>query len=216
MMNSRKYSDSWSLTRKEYTQAPLNIEDVDQDPIEQLKSWLTQAFEAGIEESNAMVLATVDHQGQPDSRVVLLKELDQGLVFYTHYESKKGRDLNANPKACVNFYWASLERQIRIQGTVERVSRQQSIDYFQSRPKGSQIGAVVSPQSQSIESREWLRARHLRLETQNEETHCPETWGGYRLIPSELEFWQGCRNRLHDRICYQKTDDAWGIFRKAP
>lgn len=207
----------WMQTRKEYIRDHLAIEDVNDDPLDQLKSWLSDAVKSGVEEPNAMVLGTVDPGGQPDARVVLLKGLDHGLIFFTNYQSKKGGDLEHTPKACVNFFWPGLERQVRVAGITEKIDREHSCEYFDSRPKGSQISATVSPQSQVIESKEWLAAEHQKAQARQEKITCPDTWGGYRLKPHLFEFWQGCRDRLHDRICFQVKDDgSWHIFRKAP
>jgi pyridoxamine 5'-phosphate oxidase len=208
-----------SDVRREYGLAGLSEEDLAADPIAQLRLWLDQAREVYPEEFTSMTLATVDREGRPSARVVLLKGLDErGLVFYTNYDSRKGRELAENPRAALVFYWAALDRQVRIEGTVERTSREESAAYFISRPLGSRLGAWASPQSRPIAGRGEL-ARRLREaeERFGEEVPLPESWGGYRVCPETVEFWQGRPSRLHDRLCYSlQPGGGWKIERLAP
>ncbi len=203
--------------REDYQRGALDIGGVYPSAMQQFAFWFEAAGKAGIEEPNAMVLATVDVNGKPSSRVVLLKEFDStGFVFFTNYNSKKGHDLAINPHACLNFWWGPLERQIRISGTIEKISEKESDDYFYSRPVGSQAGAVISPQSSEIESRAWLEQRLIEVQLKGDIKR-PSHWGGYKLTATEIEFWQGRSNRLHDRLLYVKTgDNNWEIKRLAP
>ncbi len=203
--------------REDYQRGALEIGGVYPSAMQQFAFWFEAAGKAGIDEPNAMVLATVDVNGKPSSRVVLLKEFDStGFVFFTNYNSKKGHDLSINPHACLNFWWGPLERQIRISGTIEKISEKESDDYFYSRPVGSQAGAVISPQSSEIESRAWLEQRLIEVQLKGDIKR-PAHWGGYKLTATEIEFWQGRSNRLHDRLLYIKTgDNNWEIKRLAP
>ena len=203
--------------REDYQRGALDIGGVYPSAMQQFAFWFEAAGKAGIDEPNAMVLATVDVNGKPSSRVVLLKEFDStGFVFFTNYNSKKGHDLAINPHACLNFWWGPLERQIRISGTIEKISEKESDDYFYSRPVGSQAGAVISPQSSEIESRAWLEQRLIEVQLKGDIKR-PAHWGGYKLTATEIEFWQGRSNRLHDRLLYVKTgDNNWEIKRLAP
>ncbi|MCC6283278.1 MAG: pyridoxamine 5'-phosphate oxidase [Saprospiraceae bacterium] len=209
-----------SMLRKNYALEALSEIDVHHDPLAQFDHWFREAMEAQMPEPNAMTLATADAEGRPSARIVLLKGIDhQGFVFFTNYESRKGRELAENPQAALLFNWLELERQIRIEGRVERIDAQASEAYFQSRPKGSQIGAWTSPQSQVIPGREVLLDKQKDLETQYaaaEVLPLPPFWGGYRLLPEVLEFWQGRPSRLHDRIRYVHVEDRWKIERLAP
>jgi pyridoxamine 5'-phosphate oxidase len=194
-------------------------QDVDQNPIMQFKKWFTDALEAQLYEPNVMTLATSDPYGKPSARIVLLKGFDEhGFNFYTNYDSKKGRELQENPQAALVFFWAELERQVRIEGMVSKLDPEVSEDYFHSRPKGSQIGAMASPQSEVIASRETLEQKVVELQQQYADTEVPrpEHWGGYLLEPQQIEFWQGRPSRLHDRICYTLVDGVWIINRLAP
>jgi pyridoxamine 5'-phosphate oxidase len=202
--------------RENYDSGALDINGVYPSAMQQFAFWFEAAGKAGIDEPNAMVLSTVDADGKPSSRVVLLKEFDAtGFVFFTNYGSKKGQNLAINNNACLNFWWGKLERQIRISGTVEKISEKESDDYFYSRPVGSQAGAVISPQSSVIESRAWLEQRFIEVQLKGEIKR-PAHWGGYKLTAIEIEFWQGRTNRLHDRLLYTKVGADWKIERLAP
>ena len=205
--------------RQDYRTAELLETDVDADPINQFEKWFKDALSAQLYEPNVMTLATADRFGKPSARIVLLKGFDQnGFTFYTNYESHKGKELKENPQATLVFFWAELERQIRIDGVVSKVDAQVSDDYFHSRPKGSQIGAIASPQSKTIEKREVLEENVLQLNTQYADLEIPrpEHWGGYLVEPLNIEFWQGRPSRLHDRINYTLEDGKWIINRLAP
>jgi len=184
----------------------------------QFNTWFQEAIDSAALEPNAMTLSTATSSGVPSSRVVLLKGVDEGFVFYTNYESKKGQQLAANPHACLNFFWPELERQIRVEGIVAKVSSQESDQYFDSRPFKSRIGAHASPQSQRIEKRDVLKniAEELLKRFTEGAVPRPEHWGGYRLLPHYMEFWQGRASRLHDRICYEQVNNRWEKYRVAP
>jgi pyridoxamine 5'-phosphate oxidase len=208
-----------SALRKEYTRAGLTESDVDPDPTEQFRRWFDEAIRANLHEPNAFALATAMSDGRPSARIVLLKGFDgRGFVFYTNYEGRKGRELEANPRAALLFYWGELERQVRIEGTVSRISEEESDAYFASRPRGSRIGAMASEQSRVVEGREVLEDRVEKLEREYEgrDLPRPDFWGGYRVEPDVFEFWQGRENRLHDRISYRRSDGGWGIERLQP
>ncbi len=199
----------------EYNSGKLDIEDLKVDPFEMLQDWLDAAKAAKVTEPTAMTLATATLEATPSARVVLLRGLDTGLVFYTNYQSRKGTELTENPKAAACLWWAALERQVRVEGEVVPVSAEESDAYFASRPKDSRAASAASPQSQIIpnrESIEKLMQEYLELDT----IARPEHWGGYRLIPSYFEFWQGRKARLHDRFCYVRAGDEWLIHRLAP
>ncbi len=206
--------------RQNYTRSGLNKTNLDINPIKQFSLWFQQAIDAQLLEPNAMTLATVAGNGQPSARIVLLKIFDErGFVFFTNYNSLKGKQLTANPQAALVFWWGELERQVRIEGTVEQISDLESDEYFHSRPQGSQIGAWVSAQSQVIASREVLDNKLGELEAQYQEQAItrPPHWGGFRVVPKVIEFWQGRPNRLHDRLCYRLTEEkTWAIERLAP
>ena len=222
--------------RQQYTRGTLSEEQVDRDPVKQLELWIKEAMEAECPEPTAMILSTTGTDLRPSSRVVLMKGLDEhGITFFTNYDSRKGHQLASNPYASLLFFWPDLERQVRIEGTVERVSKMESDNYYDSRPEQSRISAAVSPQSQEISSRRWLeeeiKAQGSRLEAQVKaqgsrfkaqgkdegvSIERPENWGGYRLILEYFEFWQGGADRLHDRIIYIRTGSEWRIARLAP
>lgn len=192
---------------------------IDRDPIRQFQVWLDDAIAAKLPLPEAMTLATATPDGKPSARMVLLKQADHnGFVFYTNYRSAKAVQLDANPFAALVFYWAQLDRQVRVEGSVTRTSPEESRDYFRTRPRESQIGAWASEQSEMISSREVLEQRALEMETMycDRDIDCPEHWGGYRLKPERIEFWKSRVGRLHDRILYQLTPDGWSISRLAP
>ena len=206
--------------REDYQRGSLDRSALIKDPVEQFRSWIQAAISAKILEPNAMTLATVDSDGRPNARIVLLKGFDEsGFVFYSNYKSVKGQELAASPHATLVFNWLEHQRQVRIRGSVERLSLDETKTYFQSRPKGSQIGAWASPQSQVIPDRWPLEARVESLQKQYVNTDrlpVPDHWGGYRVVAEEIEFWQGRPNRLHDRIRYSLEDIDWKIERLAP
>lgn len=206
--------------RKEYATQVLLEDEVAADAMAQFEKWWTEAVAAQIPEPNAMTLATASSDGMPSARIVLLKGYDkEGFVFYTNYKSFKAMQLEENPRACLVFFWGELERQIRITGLVMKSSESESNEYFSSRPEGSRIGALASPQSQVIESREWLDQNYQQLVKKLGGTDIPrpDHWGGYVVKPVVIEFWQGRPSRLHDRIQYTLTDEGtWKIERLAP
>ncbi len=205
--------------RRAYAAGGLSEDELDPDPMVQFERWLTAAVRGGVWEPNAMVLATAGSEGQPSARSVLLKGYDhRGLEFYTNYGSRKARELAENPKASVLFPWYQLERQLIVLGTVERVDRADSAAYFARRPRGSRIGAWVSEQSTVIPDRAWLegRQRHFTERFAEDDVPLPEGWGGYRLRPTSVEFWQGRADRLHDRLRYRRHDAGWVVERLSP
>ncbi|RNA61618.1 pyridoxamine 5'-phosphate oxidase [Chryseobacterium nematophagum] len=206
--------------RKVYEKSQLIESEIKQNPIEQFRDWFLEASESpNISEANAMAISTVEDDGCPRTRMVLLKAYTyEGFIFYTNYDSKKGKAIEKNHKACLHFFWPSLERQVIIKANLSRISENLSDGYFHSRPKGSQLGAAVSPQSQVIPNREFLEDKLLELEKQyqNGEIPRPENWGGYLAKPYEVEFWQGRPNRLHDRIVYTLNELDWIVSRLAP
>ncbi|MBI2754971.1 MAG: pyridoxamine 5'-phosphate oxidase [Betaproteobacteria bacterium] len=204
--------------RREYTLEGLSEADALRDPFAQFERWFRDAIDANLPLPNAMTLATATLQGTPDARVVLLKGVDGGgFVFYTNYLSRKGKELEANPAACLVFLWTELERQVRIEGHVERVSAGESDAYFATRPVGARLSAWASAQSEPVSGREQLeRALEAAESRYGEDPPRPPHWGGYRLIPAAIEFWQGRENRLHDRLLYRRADGGWTIERLAP
>jgi pyridoxamine 5'-phosphate oxidase len=206
--------------RQDYAQRGLRRSELDPDPIRQFNAWLSEAVERQILEPNAMTVASVDGDGQPWTRTILLKICDErGFTFFTNYEGAKGRHLAANPRAALTFWWGALERQVNITGTMAKTSREESEAYFHSRPESSQIGAWASPQSEVIAHREQLEKQFAEALAKygHAEIPLPPHWGGYRLTPQTIEFWQGRRSRLHDRLRYtRQADGTWKIERLAP
>ena len=210
--------DAASL-RKEYTRAGLKRADVHSDPVVQFNAWFEETLAAGLHEPNAMIVATATANGMPSARTVLLKGYDErGFVFYTNYEGRKACELEANPACALLFYWGELERQVRIEGCASRISNEESDAYFASRPRGSRLGAWVSEQSRPVEDRTVLeeRVRDLEAEYEGRGVPRPPFWGGYRVEPNTIEFWQGRENRLHDRLVYSRVGDDWRIDRLQP
>lgn len=205
--------------RKDYMLKSLSEAEVSSDPITQFGTWWKEAMDSGIAEVNAMTLATASADGLPSARIVLLKEFDaHGFTFFTNYNSFKGRQLEENPRACLVMFWKELERQVRITGLVEKLTATESDEYFGSRPEGSRISAWASPQSEVIGGREWLEQNEARFRAKFKDKPVtrPEHWGGYRVKPVIVEFWQGRSNRLHDRIQYTYEHAGWKIERLAP
>lgn len=208
-----------SAIRRDYAARGLRRAELDPDPIKQFLNWFTAAVEAEIPDVNAMTLGTVSAEGQPSARIVLLKGVDHdGFVFFTNYHSEKGREMEQNARVSLVFYWVQLERQVRVEGMVAKTSREESVRYFESRPTVSRLGAWASHQSEAIDGRQVLEARLAQIGERfaDGEIPCPPHWGGYRITPSAVEFWQGRPNRLHDRFRYRREGDAWTIARLAP
>jgi len=204
--------------RRQYSKSTLSVSSVSKDPFKQFEKWFQDVLNSGFLEPNAMTLATASKTGKPSARVVLLKGIHEGgFVFYTNYKSKKGKDIEDNPYGSVLFYWDRLERQVRIEGKIEKVSQQESEEYFNTRPYKSRVGAWASKQSTVIESRSAIVREFLKYMIKFK-THVPlpDVWGGYRLIPDSFEFWQGRPNRLHDRVRFTKNKSGWKIERLAP
>jgi len=205
--------------RRDYARAGLSETELDENPFHQFARWFAEAQEAQVAEANAMTVATATSDGIPAARIVLLKGFDErGFVFYSNYESAKGRDLEQNPRAALTFFWPQLERQVRISGTVARVNREESRAYFDSRPPGSRIAASLSRQSQVVPDRAYLESEFARLEAEFGEgpVPLPDFWGGYRVAPEWIEFWQGRPSRLHDRLRYQRDAEEWVVVRLSP
>lgn len=205
--------------RQEYTRDVLTVNEMQDDPVLQFSHWMEEAVNAGIKDANAMVLSTVSEQLIPSSRTVLLKAVSKdAFVFFTNYESKKGREIEKNPNVALLFYWQQLERQVRIEGRAEKIPSVESNRYFESRPEGSRLGAWASPQSKVIPNRSYLEnlERDYKKMFENKPVKRPPHWGGYAVKPFLFEFWQGRKNRLHDRIEYVKEGHIWEIHRLAP
>ena len=212
-------SQQISQLRRDYVSQPFDESHVVSDPFGQFRHWFEEALKAEQPDVEAMTLSTSAGNGRISGRIVLLKGFDaSGFVFFSNYESRKSRELMENPQAALTFYWHTLNRQVRIEGQIEKASRQESEEYFRTRPRGSQIGAWASPQSEEILQREVLDQRVAEIEAQfaDGEIPCPPFWGGWRLKPDHIEFWQGRESRLHDRIVYHKQGEAWRILRLAP
>jgi len=208
-----------SHLRREYTQAGLSEQDLQPDPQEQFRRWIQEAIDGELTEPNAAVLATVDGQGQPSTRVVLVKGVDErGFSFFTNYESRKGRELAANPRASLTFPWLEMERQVCITGSVTQLPREESDAYFRTRPRGSRLGAWASKQSEVITDRTILEHRLADLDREypGNDIPTPPTWGGYVLAPDSVEFWQGRPSRLHDRLVYTRQAGSWKVHRLSP
>jgi len=204
--------------RLSYEQDQLLESSINKNPFKQFRVWFDKVVQEKIVEPNAMTLATSSKNGIPSARVVLLKEFDEtGYTFFTNYLSRKGKELSENPNAAILFWWKEFERQIRVEGKIEKISKQESEKYFNVRPLKSRYGALASNQSQVVESREVLEKTFAELEKQfGNNPPMPENWGGYKLIPNRFEFWQGRENRLHDRIVYEKNNNEWKIYRLQP
>jgi pyridoxamine 5'-phosphate oxidase len=206
--------------RREYGDAGLDLPDLEPDPVAMFRRWLDDTVRAGVHEPNAMVVATVSPSGRPSARLVLLKGLDErGFVFFTNYDSRKGQEIAANPQVSLLFPWHDLQRQVRVEGAAARVSTAESEAYFASRPRASQLGAWSSPQSEVVSSRAALDERYggvLAQFADADEVPLPPFWGGYRVVPEAVEFWQGRVGRMHDRLVYRRADDAWRLERLAP
>lgn len=213
-----KHEKTIADIRNEYSRKELLEKDVNQDPMKQFQIWLDEAVNSEIYEPTAMALSTADKNGKPSCRIVLLKGVDtEGFLFFTNYNSRKGKNLEENPYGSLTFFWPELERQLRIEGVVKRTSKPESEAYFQSRPRESQIGALISPQSHPVSKAELIsKKQETEKELEGKDVPCPSFWGGYRLVPIYYEFWQGRPGRLHDRISYTKKGDSWKTERLAP
>ncbi|MFN0065496.1 MAG: pyridoxamine 5'-phosphate oxidase [Chlamydiales bacterium] len=208
---------SYEKLRVEYGNCPFEEKTLNIDPLQQFTHWFQEAVKADVFEPNGMALATVSPVGQPCSRIVLLKKLDQkGFIFFTNYTSRKGEQLAHSPRASLTFWWREIFRQVSIEGVVKKVSRKLSREYFAKRPRGAQIAATLSTQSKPIVNNLQQEFREFQKKCRGKEIACPTTWGGYRLLPERIEFWQGRKNRLHDRFLYVKTNGSWVVSRLAP
>lgn len=217
-MNSSPAPTNLADLRTDYARAALSETDVAADPVAQFQRWMNEAIAAHCPEPTAMSLATVGEGGRPSSRIVLLKGADaHGFVFFTNYRSRKGREIAANPHGALLFHWVELERELRIEGRIEKTSEAETAAYFATRPPKSRVGAWASPQSDEIPGREWLEQSFADAERKyGDDPPPPPHWGGYRVVPESLEFWQGRKSRLHDRIVYTRQGNAWRISRLAP
>lgn len=205
--------------RREYRRAKLRRQDLNADPVEQFNQWFQEAKQDNVIEPNAMILSTVSSDGHPSARTVLLKGVDDGdFVFYTNYESRKAREMEANPNVSLLFPWLIVERQVKVQGSISKVSAEDSLQYFQTRPRGSRLGAWASEQSSVIQSREVLELSldKYKREFADKDIPMPDNWGGYRVKIRSIEFWQGGENRLHDRFLYTRDEGGWKVERLAP
>lgn len=205
--------------RREFQNEGLDTEQLTENPIDLFQQWLQQSIDAGIPDANAMTVATVADNGQPSQRIVLLKEIDnRGFVFYTNYHSRKATELNHSSLISLHFPWHSLDRQVKVCGTAAKISTTESLRYFLSRPRDSQIAASISEQSRRVSSRQFLLQQFASMKEKlgNHEVPLPDFWGGYRVVPHEIEFWQGRENRLHDRFQYRLEGDRWTVSRLAP
>ncbi len=219
MSGDNQESNNVAKLRRDYNKEALTESEVSENPIDQFKEWFEKALSADLLDPNAMTLSTAGNDGVPSSRTVLLKGVDaEGFRFYTNYKSRKGKELEENPRAAICFYWPPHERQVRIQGEVQKLGRDESETYFHQRPRQSQISTWASQQSTKVASREELISRFKEMEKryEGEEIPLPDFWGGYILKPNRIEFWQGRTGRMHDRICYEKEKDGWTRFRLAP
>jgi pyridoxamine 5'-phosphate oxidase len=218
--SGRTSAETLAALRQEYGDAGLDVADLDADPVAMFRRWLDETVAAGLHEPNAVVVSTATPDGRPSSRVVLLKAVDErGFVFYTNYGSRKGEELAANDACALLFPWHDLQRQVRVEGRAERVSEEESAAYFATRPRGSQVGAWASPQSREVASRAELDALHDRAEQRlggRGEVPLPPYWGGFRVVPETVEFWQGRSGRMHDRLVYRREDAGWRTTRLAP
>jgi len=217
---SQDTSQQLARLRREYGDAGLDTPDLEADPVTMFRRWLEETIDSGLHEPNAMVVATVA-AGRPSTRMVLLKGVDErGFVFYTNLTSRKAEEIRANPAVSLLFPWHDLQRQVRVEGRAERVSQEESEAYFASRPRGSQLGAWASPQSEEVAGRDALEERYAKVEARfaGAEVPLPPQWGGYRIVPDVVEFWQGRKGRMHDRLVYRRAGDEanWSIERLAP
>ncbi len=219
MVEIDEITEELRVMRRVHDETGLRRDQLEDDPFQQFGIWMQDAIDAGLELPNAMTVATADAAGRPSARVTLLKGFDEhGFVFYTNFESRKGQDLAANPYAALVFYWHDLGRQVRIEGPVERVPEEEAVDYFESRPLGSRIGAWASPQSRPIADRSELEslAHDAEARFNGSEVPKPPHWGGYLVVPERIEFWKGRPNRLHDRFVFERDGDGWKVGRIAP
>jgi pyridoxamine 5'-phosphate oxidase len=212
-------NEALARLRTDYQMAAFDVHEALPDPLEQFRKWLAEAVASELPEPNALTLATATPDGSPSARVVLLKGIDTGLVFYTNYDSRKGREIEHNQEVAMVFLWLELQRQVRVEGRAEKISRAESEAYFQSRPRGNQIGAWASPQSAVVPGRDYLESAFLSAEARfagAEVLPVPPHWGGYRVVPHTMEFWQGRGSRMHDRLRYTRQDGNWLLDRLAP
>lgn len=219
MSRDEQEANNVAKVRRDYNKASLTESEINEDPIDQFLEWFEKTLSADMLDPNAMTLSTVNNEGIPSSRIVLLKGVDKkGFRFYTNYESRKSKELQENPRAALCFYWPSHERQVRVQGNVRKLSRAESEAYFHQRPRQSQLGAWASEQSAKLSSREELVSSFKEMEKRfkGKEIPLPEFWGGFLLEPFRIEFWQGREGRMHDRICYEKESEGWARYRLAP